>query len=92
MSMPSDKAKVLPRGMLYVGGRWRHAEDGRTLPIINPSTEQPLGTLSAATVNDVSEAVVAARAQFESGEWSRLAGAERGRLLWRLADRSSRHR
>ncbi|ARQ14424.1 aldehyde dehydrogenase (NAD(+)) protein (plasmid) [Rhizobium etli] len=92
MSMPSDKAKVLPRGLLYVGGRWRAAEDGGTLDVINPSTEQPLTTLSAATTNDVAAAVTAARAQFETGEWSRLAGSERGRLLWRLADLVEAHR
>ena len=35
---------------------------------------------------DVDAAVAAARAQFDGGEWSQLTGADRGRLLYRLAD------
>lgn len=92
MSMPSDQAKELPRGALYIGGQWREAKDGGTLAIINPSNEQPLATLSAATADDVAAAVAAARAQFDTGAWSRLSGSDRGRLLWRLADLIEAHR
>ncbi|RVD29033.1 aldehyde dehydrogenase family protein, partial [Mesorhizobium sp. M4A.F.Ca.ET.020.02.1.1] len=86
MSGLGETAKRLPRAELYVGGRWRAAADRGVQTVINPSTGQPLSTLSMATADDVSAAVAAARAQFETGEWSRLSGSDRGRLLWRLAD------
>lgn len=86
MNMPSDKARALPLGALYIDGEWRNAEDGGTIAVINPSTEEQLATLSAAIANDVAAAVAAARAQVDGGPWSRLSGAERGKLLWRLAD------
>lgn len=86
MSGLSETARRLPRTELHIGGRWRAAADGAVHPIINPGNGQPLGALSMATSVDVSAAVVAARTQFETGAWSRLSGADRGRLLWRLAD------
>ena len=86
MSAPKEDARTLPLGALYIDGRWREAEDGGVLTVVNPSTEQAICTIGAATVNDVAAAVAAARAQFETGAWSRLTGAERGKLLWRIAD------
>lgn len=82
----SETAKRLPRVELYIGGQWRPAADGGVQTVINPSSGQPLATLSMATVGDVAAAVASARAQFETGAWSRLSGADRGKLLWRLAD------
>ncbi|MCC6824108.1 MAG: aldehyde dehydrogenase family protein, partial [Verrucomicrobia subdivision 3 bacterium] len=84
--MPDDAAKRLPRNLLYIAGAWRPASDGGTSPVVNPATEEHLGTLAVATPADAVDAVAAARAQFDSGPWSRLSGADRGRLLWRLAD------
>jgi acyl-CoA reductase-like NAD-dependent aldehyde dehydrogenase len=86
MGIVSDVSKRLPAGQLYIGGKWRDASDGATAVIQNPSTEETLGTLSLATASDADAAVKAARAQFDGGEWSRLSGADRGRLLWRVAD------
>ncbi|MCF6116829.1 aldehyde dehydrogenase family protein [Mesorhizobium muleiense] len=82
----SETAMRLPRAELYIGGQWQASTDGRVQTVINPSSGQPLGTISMATASDVSAAVNAARAQFETGAWSRLSGADRGKLLWRLAD------
>ncbi|SFV27524.1 betaine-aldehyde dehydrogenase [Devosia crocina] len=82
----SDSARRLPPGHLFIAGQWRPAEKGASLPVINPSTEQVLGTIAAASASDIDAAVRAAREQFETGEWSRLSGEDRGRLLWRLAD------
>ncbi|CAN7711037.1 aldehyde dehydrogenase family protein [Neorhizobium tomejilense] len=86
MSERNEAARRIPRGELYIGGRWEPSSDGATLVAINPSTEQPLGMLSLATAADVGAAVNAARNQFDSGEWSRLSGTDRCKLLWRLAD------
>ena len=86
MTTLSDAARQLPAGHLYIAGQWRPAEAGATMPIINPCTEQAIGTLALASAADVGAAVAAARQQFEAGEWSRMSGVDRGKLLWRLAD------
>ena len=71
---------------LYIGGSWVDAADGATFSVVSPTTEQHLVDVAAAGAADVAAAVAAARAQADGGEWSRMPGAERGRLLTRLAD------
>ena len=70
---------------LYIGGRFVPAEDGATLPSLNPHDNTPLADVSMAGKADVDKAVEAARAAFP--RWSRTAAAERGRLLLKLADK-----
>ena len=47
---------------MLVGGKWRGAIGGRTLPVINPCTEEVLGAAPAADERDVAEALEHARA------------------------------
>lgn len=82
----SAESQRIPDGKLFIAGQWRSAEAGATAPIINPSTEEVIGSLAIGSATDVDAAVQAAREQFDNGEWSRLSGADRGKLLWRLAD------
>ena len=42
---------------MLVGGKWRGAIGGRTLPVINPCTEEVLGETAAADERDVAEAL-----------------------------------
>lgn len=86
MTASSSVLALLPQGKIHVGGVWREPGDGRSQVVINPATAQPIGRIGLATPADVDAAVAAARAQFETGEWSRLSGADKGRLLWKLAD------
>jgi betaine-aldehyde dehydrogenase len=76
----------LPATQLYLDGEWRDAADGGTFALENPATEERIADVASATERDVDAAVAAARRQFDGGAWSRLPGAERGRLLARLAD------
>jgi betaine-aldehyde dehydrogenase len=71
---------------LYIGGSWRPAADGATFAVVAPTTEETLADVAAAGVADVDAAVLAARAQVDGGQWSKLTGADRGLLLNRLAD------
>lgn len=80
---------TLPAGLrtdLLIDGAWRPATDGATFDVLNPATERLLAAVAAAGPADVDAAVAAARAQADGGEWSRLDGVARGRLLHRLAD------
>ena len=68
---------------LYVGGEWVEAAKGG-YPIVNPATEKVVAEAPEAGVDQVRDAVAAARAAFPA--WSRRPAAERGEMLMRLAD------
>ena len=73
-------------GQHFIGGQWLPTECGTTLTTFNPSTGEPLAQFAAGDRADVDRAVKVARAAFE-GLWRRsLTPAERGKLMWRLAD------
>ncbi len=74
------------RTQLFADGEWRDASDGATFDVVAPASEEHLATVAAASEDDVDAAVRAARRQSDGGAWSRLTGAERGVLLYRLAD------
>lgn len=71
---------------LFVGGRWRPAEGGDTFAVVSPTSEKHIAAVAAASKPDIDAAVSAARAQVDGGQWSRMSGADRGLLLYRLAD------
>lgn len=70
---------------LFIDNQWVDAANGATLATINPSTGQVLTEVAAAGSEDVDRAVCAAQRAFE-GHWGATDGAERGRLLYRLAE------
>jgi aldehyde dehydrogenase (NAD+) len=66
---------------LWINGEWVPAHSGRMIEVISPNTEQVIAAVAEADVTDMDAAVLAARAAFDSGPWSRTAPAERLRLL-----------
>src|SRR6516225_8500829 len=75
---------------LFIGGKFVGAS-GKTFPAINPTTGETLCQVVEADRNDVDQAVQAARRALESGPWKTMDAAERGRLLFRLADLVEQH-
>jgi betaine-aldehyde dehydrogenase len=71
---------------MYVGGNWVSSESGETFGVINPATERFLGSVPQGSRGDVSAAIDAARAAFDSGIWSGKTPADRSNLLLNLAD------
>ena len=71
----------------FIGGHWVEAASGRTFPTINPATEETIAEVSEGDAEDVDRAVRAARKAFDDGPWSRMDARDRGKLLYRLADR-----
>lgn len=76
----------LPTYQMFIDGQWVAADSGATYATVNPYTQQPWSTVPNATATDVDHAVAAARAARTAGPWSTATGAERARLLRRLAD------
>jgi acyl-CoA reductase-like NAD-dependent aldehyde dehydrogenase len=70
---------------LHVDGREDEASDGGTFAVCNPATGEHLAEVAAGTAADIGRAVAVARASFEDGRWSRLAPAERHRVLMAAA-------
>ena len=70
---------------LFIGGQWRPAADGGTLPAINPYNQEVHAHIAVATAQDVEDAVQAARRAYES-QWSKTSPGERAKLLNRVAD------
>ena len=69
----------IQRDKLFVGGEWVDPAGDGTIEVINPSTEEVIGTIPEGTPEDVDRAATAARAAFES--WSKTAPAERAPFL-----------
>ncbi len=67
---------------LFIDGAFTRPK--ATFPTINPADETVLAEVSQAGPKDVDKAVAAARRAYE-GVWGRMAGAERGKYLFRIA-------
>jgi aldehyde dehydrogenase (NAD+) len=70
---------------LFIDGALTDAATGERFTTTDPSSGQPLATVSAAGRADVDAAVVAARRAFAT--WSAMPCAERGDIVMDLADR-----
>ena len=75
------------RYRMYINGARAEAARGAWLPVYDPSTEEIMAEVPDADSSDVDRAVQAARAAFDSGPWPQMTAQERGRLLFKLADR-----
>jgi len=85
--LAATKARIAP-GKLLINGEWVEAQGGRTFNTVNPATGEVLTQVASATVADVDLAVQAARRAFDdqNGPWRKMTAADRGKLLWRVAD------
>lgn len=68
----------------YIGGSWHQASDGSTIDVVNPATEEPLGTMPVSTKADVDAAVKAAASAFP--DWANKTPRERSETLFEVAD------
>ena len=76
---------------MLIGGRWVDARSGQTIDVFDPATGTVISRVPAADAADVDDAVKAARAAFESGDWPRLRPVDRERLLLKFADLIEAH-
>lgn len=70
---------------MYINGAFVNALSGKTRTILNPATEEPIAIVPEAQPEDVAEAVAAARAAFDGGEWRAKTALDRQNLLLKLA-------
>ncbi len=77
----------MKRYRMHINGEWVEGVRGSYFPVYNPSTEEIMAEVPDADAQDVDRAVGAARAAFDSGAWPQTTAQDRGRILWRLAER-----
>jgi acyl-CoA reductase-like NAD-dependent aldehyde dehydrogenase len=77
------------RHQLFIDGRFVDALSGETLATLNPHDNSPIAEVAMAGRADVDLAVAAAQRAFPA--WSRMAAADRGRILLKLADLIETH-
>jgi len=80
------KRPVVKDQPLFIGGKFVDGSAGKTFPAIDPSTGETLCQVHEASAADVDTAVKAARKALEQGPWKKTDAADRGRLLYKLAD------
>ena len=72
-----------PSPLLFIDGEWTQGESGEYDYIINPATEEVIGTVPRATVKDLNRALKAAELGFDV--WRDTPIAERTRILMKAA-------
>src|SRR3712207_2645506 len=82
---PPESGQVREYRML-VGGEWVGAISGTTFESVNPYTGKVWAMAPEAGEEDVDRAVRAAREAFDEGQWGKMTGTERARLIRRLAE------
>ncbi len=73
-----------PNVLLHINGEWRAARSGKTIPVLNPATEEVIGTVAHAEIADLDEALAAADAGFKA--WKKVSAFDRYKVMRKAAD------
>lgn len=70
----------------YIDGQWVDPVGNEVDKIVNPATEEVIGSAPVASVADADRAITAARVAFDEGPWAGYTPRERQRHLERLVE------
>ncbi|MCW8040743.1 MULTISPECIES: NAD-dependent succinate-semialdehyde dehydrogenase [Acinetobacter] len=73
------KNTELLKQQVYINGEWLDADDGKSLPVTNPATDEIVGRVPSVSAAQVEQAVQAAEAALEG--WKQKTAKERSALL-----------
>jgi betaine-aldehyde dehydrogenase len=85
--MATEVKASVRKYQVYINGEMTDADARAYFPVYDPSTEEIIAEVPECRESDVNRAVAAARAAFDSGPWPQTTAQERGRTLFRLAER-----
>jgi succinate-semialdehyde dehydrogenase/glutarate-semialdehyde dehydrogenase len=74
---------MYPDTLLHIDGAWRPAASGRTIAVINPATEERIGTVAHADRTDLDAALGAVARGFEV--WRKTSAYERSAIMRKAA-------
>ena len=72
------------RAQFYINGEWVEPSTNQALEVVNPATEESIGSVAMGSQEDVDKAVAAAKSSFDS--YSRTSREERVELLESIID------
>lgn len=72
-------ARTYPNTQLFIDGVWSPAGSGETIPIIDPATDEQIGTVAKAGPEDLHRVVEAARKGLSA--WSAVSAYERSKVM-----------
>ncbi|CAA19114.1 betaine-aldehyde dehydrogenase Atd3 [Schizosaccharomyces pombe] len=80
-------ARRAPENSLFIDGKFVSPIEpaAKPIPLINPATEEIIGTCANASAKDVDSAVENAYNTFRSGIWAKWPGKQRGLVLRKIA-------
>src|SRR5438067_13106594 len=85
--MPAGVSTDVRTLQLFVNGEWVESNSKRTFPVYDPASEEVIAQVADANSEDVNRAVAAAKTAFEEGPWGTTTAQERGRVLFRMAEK-----
>src|ERR1700751_2422729 len=85
--MPSGVQTEVKTYQRHINGEWVASKASKTFPVYDPASEEIIAQAPDANADDVNRAVAAAKAAFEEGPWATTTAQERGRVLFRLAEK-----
>ena len=71
---------------LMIDGAWTKGANGRTIPVINPATEEVIGQVAHAEKSDLDRALAAAEKGFQ--QWRKVSPFDRYKIMRKAAERS----
>ena len=76
-------AELQVKDRIFIGGEWVEPAGADPIEVVNPTTEEVIGTIPGCSAVDADRAVEAARGAFES--WSQTSREERARYIVAIA-------
>ncbi|MCD5324222.1 MULTISPECIES: betaine-aldehyde dehydrogenase [Pontibacillus] len=70
----------------YINGKWVGADSENTRTIMNPYNQEVIATVPEGDETEAKEAIAAARAAFDKGEWASTPATERGAIVRTIAE------
>ncbi|MFZ2007950.1 MAG: NAD-dependent succinate-semialdehyde dehydrogenase [Stellaceae bacterium] len=70
--------------LLFIDGQWTKATGGRSIPVVNPATGEPIGTVAHADKADLDRALEAADKGFRA--WRKVSAFDRSKVMRKAAD------
>jgi betaine-aldehyde dehydrogenase len=85
--MPGGVKADVKTYQMFINGEWVASQSNKTFPVYEPATEEILAQVPDSNADDVNRAVAAAKSAFEDGPWASTTAQDRGRILFKLADK-----
>lgn len=98
MGSYNDESSELPSKIpaikftkLFINGEFVDAVSGKTFETIDPRTGEVISRIAEGDKEDIDLAVRAARHAFDNGQWPRMSGSARRRIMTKFADLIEQH-